>query len=119
MNVFMQYVYDCVCLCVYACKLTECLFYSLFQWVQDEYMNGGWTKHHAHMLEYEETNAENPKQSISVRVTEPADDEERNWKVTIISAVPVSFCLRFLFLSFLPLSSFCSCLCWHPLYVTV
>ena len=42
------------------------------------------------MLEYEETNAENPKPSISFEVAEPADNEEKDWKVTIISAVPVS-----------------------------
>ena len=62
----------------------------IFQWVQDEYTSGGWTRHHTHMLEYEETGAEKPKPSISVRVAEPADHEEKNWKVTIISAVPVS-----------------------------
>ena len=61
-----------------------------FQRVQDEYTSGGWTKHHTQMLEYEETNAESPKPSISVTVAEPADYKERNWKVTIISANSVS-----------------------------
>ena len=58
--------------------------------MQDKYTSGGWTQHHAHVLKYEETNAENPCPLVTVSVTEPADDKERNWKVTIISAVPVS-----------------------------
>ena len=69
----------------------------LFQWVQDKYASGGWTQHHEHMLKYEETNAETPSPSISVSITEPADAEERNWKITIISAVPVSYTCRLLF----------------------
>ena len=68
------------------------MFLSLtFQRVQDEYTDGGWTKHHSHMLEYEETNAKCPEPSISFRVAEPADDKEKNWKVTIISADSVSY----------------------------
>ena len=50
-----------------------------------------------HMLEFEETNAESPKPSMSVRVAEPADDKEKNWKVTIISAVFVSYTAVFSF----------------------
>ena len=62
-----------------------------FQRVQDEYTGGGWTKHHSHMLEYEETIVKCPKPFISLRVAEPADDKEKNWKVTIISADSVSY----------------------------
>ena len=61
-----------------------------FQRVQDEHTSGGWTKHHTQMLEYEDTNTESPKPSISVTVAEPADYKEKNWKVTIISANSVS-----------------------------
>ena len=43
------------------------------------------------MLEYEETNAKNPKLSITFEVADPADDMERNWKVTSISVVHVSY----------------------------
>ena len=63
------------------------------QRVHDEYTSEGWTKHHTQMLEYEETNAENPKQSITFEVTEPADAMEKNWKVTAISIVHVSYIL--------------------------
>ena len=73
-------------------------FLLAFQWVQDKYMSRGWTQHHEHTLEYEETNAKNPKPFISVRVTDPANDKEKNWQVTIISAVPVSYTCRLLFL---------------------
>ena len=60
------------------------------QHVHDEYTSGDWTKHHAQKLEYEEPNAKNPKPSVFVRVTRPADDREKDWKVTIISADTVS-----------------------------
>ena len=61
------------------------------------------------MLEYEETNVKNPKQSITFEVTEPADDLEKNWKVTTISSVCVSYTLSLfvlLELFFFQLSSF-------------
>ena len=61
------------------------------QRVEDEYTSGGWTKHHTQMLEYEETSAENTKPAITFEVAEPADDKERNWKVTTISVVHVSY----------------------------
>ena len=62
-----------------------------FQRVQDEYTSEGWSKHHSHMLEYEESNAENPKPSIFFNVAEPAREKETNWEVTIISADSVSY----------------------------
>ena len=61
-----------------------------FQRVQDDYTSGGWAKHHTQMLEYEETSAEDSKPFIIFEVAEPADELEKNWKVTIISAVRVS-----------------------------
>ena len=67
-----------------------------FQWVQNEYASEGWTKHHTQMLEYEETSTENPKPSITFEVAEPADDKEKNWKVTTISVVCVSYTSIFL-----------------------
>ena len=51
------------------------------------------------MLEYEETSVKNPKPSITFEVAEPADDMERNWKVTTISVVRVSYTF-ILFVSF-------------------
>ena len=62
-----------------------------FQRVRDDYTSGGWTKHHTQMLEYDETSAGNPKPSITFEVADPADDMEKNWKVTVISTVRVSF----------------------------
>ena len=70
-------------------KLMKC-FRLLFQWVKEEYKADGWARHHDHLLEYDEPNAENPKPSISVSVAEPADDDEKNWKVSIISTSEVS-----------------------------
>ena len=71
--------------------LNEWFSYSLtFQWVRDEYRSGGWTRHHAHMLQYEKVSAEGPNPSVSFRISELADDEEKNWKVTLLSAIPVS-----------------------------
>ena len=49
------------------------------------------------MLEYEETSTKNPKPSITFEVAEPADDMEKNWKVTTISVVRVSYSFTFLF----------------------
>ena len=69
-----------------------------FQHVQDEYAGGGWTKHHTQMLEYEETNAENSKLAITFEVAKPADDMEKNWKVTTISSVHVSYIFSLLLL---------------------
>ena len=77
-----------------------------FQRVQDEYTNGGWTKHHTQMLEYEEINGENSKPSIIFEVAEPADDMEKNWKVTTISVVRVSYAFTFLFCLSCSISSF-------------
>ena len=62
-----------------------------FQRVQDDYRSAGWAKHHTQMLEYEDSHAEDAKPFITFEVAEPADDMEKNWKVTIISAVRVSF----------------------------
>ena len=63
-----------------------------FQHVQDEYTSGGWTKHHKQRLEYEETGPDNPRPAaIKFEVTEPADDMEKNWKVTTISIDHVSY----------------------------
>ena len=47
--------------------------------------------HHSHMLEYEETSAEVPKPSISFEVADPANDKEKDWNVTVVSAVCVSY----------------------------
>ena len=65
--------------------------------MEDVYSCGGWTKHHENMLEYEEVSAQNPKPSISLRITQPADEEEKNWKVKIVTSIPVSYtcCLLF------------------------
>ena len=87
-----------------------------FQHIQDEYASGGWTKHHTQMLEYEETDSENTKPSITFEVAEPADDMERNWKVTTISVVRVSNTFSLLVLLSCLISSFQysfmdSCLC--------
>ena len=85
--------------------------------MQDKYTSGGWTQHHAHMLKYEETSAENPEPSISVSVTEPANDKEKDWQVTIISAVPVSY-MSMLSFSFKLFDLHCSSLfCAFVLFV--
>ena len=57
-------------------------------------MSGGWTLLCDHMLEYEETDAENYSPSISLGVNEPANDEEKNWNVTIVKPVRVSYTFR-------------------------
>ena len=62
-----------------------------FQRVQDDYIRGGWTKHHTQRLEYEEINAENLKPSITFKVAEPANDKQKNWEVTLITADCVSY----------------------------
>ena len=100
---------------------------TAFQRVEDEYSRGDWTKHHGHMLEYEEASDQNPKPSISLRITEPDDEEQKNWKLSIVTSIPVSYTWRLLFvlellLNFTPLltpSHFCSSLCLWSLYVTV
>ena len=69
----------------------------VFQRVEDEYSGGGWTKHHGNMLEYEEACAPNAKPSISLKITEPADDQERKWKLTIVTSIPVSYTCTLLF----------------------
>ena len=66
------------------------VYFLSFQWVQEKYKDEGWAQHHDHLLEYDEPNAESPKQSISARVAEPADDDEKNWKVSIIGTSQVS-----------------------------
>ena len=62
-----------------------------FQRVHDDYTSGGWTKHHTQRLEYEETNAENPKPSIIFEIAEPANDKQKDWEVTLITADCVSY----------------------------
>ena len=74
-------------------NLNEGFLILTFQRVHDEYTSEGWTKHHTQMLEYEETNAKNPKPSITFEVAEPANDKEKNWTVTTISVVRVSYIL--------------------------
>ena len=69
-----------------------------FQRVQDDYANGGWTKHHTQMLEYEETNREHSKPSIIFDVAEPASDKEKDWEVTVITANHVSYICSLLLL---------------------
>ena len=49
------------------------------------------------MLEYEEASAQNPKPSIILRNSEPANDEENNWKVTIVMSNDVSYTCSLLF----------------------
>ena len=71
------------------------LFLSLLQWVQEKYKADSWMENHDHLLEYNEPDAENLEPYISVRVAEPADDDERNWKVSIIGTSEVS-CTRVL-----------------------
>ena len=68
-----------------------------FQRVENVYSCGGWTKHHEDMLEYEEASAPNAKLSISLRITEPDDEEEKNWKVKIVTSIPVSNTFTLLF----------------------
>ena len=53
-------------------------------------MAEGWSQHHQHLVEFDEPEAENAKPSIYVRVAEPADDDEKNWKVSIIGTSRVS-----------------------------
>ena len=69
------------------------------QRVLDDYTSGGWTKHHTQMLEYEETNTENTKPSILFELADPANDRQKDWEVTIITANRVSYtcCLLLLF----------------------
>ena len=67
------------------------------QRVQDEYTSEGWTKHHTQMLEYEESNANNSKPSITFEVAEPANDKEKTWTVTTISVVCVSYIFSYNF----------------------
>ena len=62
-----------------------------FQRVQDDYTSGGWTKHHTQRLEYEETSATKPKPSILFEVTEPSNDKQKDWEVTLITADCVSY----------------------------
>ena len=112
-----------------------CVFFMLdpqfsctsFQWVQNKYESQGWTQHHEHLLEFEECNAENAKPSISVRIAEPANQEENNWEASIISAIIVSHtgclvCLLWLIFLLVPLSPFlslflCVCVCLHLIFV--
>ena len=47
-------------------------------------------KHHTQRLEYEETSAENTKPSILFEVAEPANDKQKDWEVTLITADCVS-----------------------------
>ena len=68
------------------------------QRVLEDYTSGGWTKHHTQMLEYEETSAENTKRSIVFEVAEPANDRQKDWEVTIITANHVSYTCSLLFI---------------------
>ena len=80
---YVKYVYKYV----YICTQVNSIFLLLtFQGVQDEYTTGGWSKHHSHMLDYEESHAQNHKPSILFNVTQPAHGKEKNWEVPIISA---------------------------------
>ena len=58
--------------------------------MQEKYKDEGWAQHHDHLLEYDQPDTENAKPSISARVAEPADDDEKNWKVSIIGTSQVS-----------------------------
>ena len=78
-------------MCLYVLLLT-------FQRVQDDYASGGWTKHHTQWLEYEESSTENTKPSITFEVAEPANDKQKNWEVTVITADCVSYTCSLLFL---------------------
>ena len=62
-----------------------------FQRVHNDYTSGGWTKHHTQMLEYEGTTAEVSKPSITFEVAEPANDKQKDWEVTVITANRVSY----------------------------
>ena len=53
-------------------------------------MAEGWAQHHDHLVEFDEPEAENAKPSICVRVAEPADGDEKSWKVSIIGTSLVS-----------------------------
>ena len=53
-------------------------------------MAEGWVQHHDHLVEFDQPEAENAKPSIFVRVAEPADDDEKKWKVSIIGTSRVS-----------------------------
>ena len=64
--------------------------------MQDKYIAEGWTQHHDHSVEFDEPEGENAKPSIDVEVAEPADDDEKNWKVSIISTSHVSCTARLL-----------------------
>ena len=63
------------------------------------------------MLEYDEASAQNPNPSISLRITEPDDEEEKNWKVKMVSGIPVSYNTfpHFLMYSFTLLLPLCIC----------
>ena len=69
-----------------------------FQRVQDDYSSGGWTKHHTQRLEYEATNTKNPNPAIVFEVAEPANDWQKDWHVTLITADCVSYTCNLLFL---------------------
>ena len=69
-----------------------------FQWVHDNYTSGGWTEHHAQMLEYEETSAKDSKPSITFEVVEPAKDKQKDWEVDIITSNRVSYTCSLLLL---------------------
>ena len=84
--------------CVYLHKLNDTLL--SFQWVQEEYKVDGWTRHHDHLLEYDEPDAENAKPTISARVAEPADGDEKNWKVSIIGTSQVSYTILPIFIKY-------------------
>ena len=66
--------------------------------VLDDYTSGGWTKHHTQRLEYEETNDGNTKPAITFEVTEPANERQKDWDVTLITADCVSYTCSLLFL---------------------
>ena len=89
------------------------------QWVHDDYTSGGWTKHHTQMLEYEETSAENTKRCIIFEVAEPANDKQKDWELTLITANHVSYTCSLLLLLELfhflhsSLSHFCPFLGWY------
>ena len=69
-----------------------------FQRVQDEYASGGWIKHHTQMLEYEETKGENSKSFITFQVTEPANEKQKDWEVTLITSNRVRYTCSLLLL---------------------
>ena len=70
----------------------QCVYNSFtnFQRVQDDYTSRGWVKHHTQWLEYEETSGEDRKPSTIFEVAEPANDKQKDWDVTVITANRVS-----------------------------